>query len=91
MDGNGRWAKKRSLPRRILLILPIFEYVEHEIPPSPKKVALLMINVINSINKKTPCKHERVFSSEDVQKLTDEYVSKIDSVTKDKEKEIMEV
>ena len=36
----------------------IFEYVEHEIPPSPKKVALLMINVINSINKKTPCKHE---------------------------------
>ncbi|MCY7441392.1 MULTISPECIES: ribosome recycling factor [Bacillus amyloliquefaciens group] len=30
-------------------------------------------------------------SSEDVQKLTDEYVSKIDSVTQDKEKEIMEV
>lgn len=30
-------------------------------------------------------------STEDVQKLTDEYVSKIDSVTKDKEKEIMEV
>ncbi|MED5048476.1 ribosome recycling factor [Bacillus siamensis] len=30
-------------------------------------------------------------SSEDVQKLTDEYVSKIDNVTKDKEKEIMEV
>ncbi|MBL3647148.1 ribosome recycling factor [Bacillus vallismortis] len=30
-------------------------------------------------------------STEDVQKLTDEYVSKIDGVTKDKEKEIMEV
>ncbi|MCY8837824.1 ribosome recycling factor [Bacillus atrophaeus] len=30
-------------------------------------------------------------SNEDVQKLTDEYVSKIDRVTKDKEKEIMEV
>ncbi|URZ99050.1 ribosome recycling factor [Bacillus subtilis] len=30
-------------------------------------------------------------STEDVQKLTDEYVSKIDRVTKDKEKEIMEV
>lgn len=30
-------------------------------------------------------------SNEDVQKLTDEYVSKIDNVTKDKEKEIMEV
>lgn len=30
-------------------------------------------------------------SSEDVQKLTDEYVSKIDEITKDKEKEIMEV
>ncbi len=30
-------------------------------------------------------------STEDVQKLTDEYVSKIDEITKDKEKEIMEV
>nr|WP_285853495.1 ribosome recycling factor [Bacillus safensis] len=30
-------------------------------------------------------------STEDVQKLTDEYVAKIDEVTKDKEKEIMEV
>lgn len=30
-------------------------------------------------------------STEDVQKLTDEYVAKIDDVTKDKEKEIMEV
>ncbi|MGE6631430.1 ribosome recycling factor [Bacillus sp. NPDC077027] len=30
-------------------------------------------------------------SSDDVQKLTDEYVSKIDDVTKNKEKEIMEV
>lgn len=30
-------------------------------------------------------------STEDVQKLTDEYVAKIDGVTKDKEKEIMEV
>ncbi|MBU8782012.1 ribosome recycling factor [Bacillus licheniformis] len=30
-------------------------------------------------------------STEEVQKLTDEYVSKIDEITKDKEKEIMEV
>ncbi|MEC1021609.1 ribosome recycling factor [Bacillus paralicheniformis] len=30
-------------------------------------------------------------STEDVQKLTDEYVSKINEITKDKEKEIMEV
>ena len=30
-------------------------------------------------------------STEDVQKLTDEYVSKIDEITKDKEKELMEV
>lgn len=30
-------------------------------------------------------------STENVQKLTDEYVAKIDDVTKDKEKEIMEV
>ncbi len=29
--------------------------------------------------------------SEDVQKLTDEHIAKIDSITKDKEKEIMEV
>lgn len=29
--------------------------------------------------------------SEDIQKLTDEYISKIDSITKDKEKEILEV
>ena len=29
--------------------------------------------------------------SDDIQKLTDEYISKIDQITKDKEKEIMEV
>ena len=29
--------------------------------------------------------------SEDIQKLTDEYIAKIDQITKDKEKEIMEV
>ena len=29
--------------------------------------------------------------SEDIQKLTDEYIGKIDEITKDKEKEIMEV
>lgn len=46
-----------------MLILPIFEYIEHEIPPSPKRLLscyILLDN--NSINKKTPCKHERVFS-----------------------------
>ena len=29
--------------------------------------------------------------SDDIQKLTDEYISKIDTVTKEKEKEILEV
>jgi ribosome recycling factor len=29
--------------------------------------------------------------SEDIQKLTDEFITKIDQITKDKEKEIMEV
>ena len=77
MDGNGRWAKRKHLPRAM----------GHR--KGVEAVRELVRSLKDDEKKKEISEDERKRSEDEVQKLTDKYVGEADQAAQAKEKEIL--
>jgi len=85
MDGNGRWAKQRGLPRAMGHRKGVEAVRETVRAAGDAGVKYLTLFAFSSENWRRPEQSDRV------QKMTDETISEIDRLLADKEKEIMQV
>jgi len=83
MDGNGRWARKRSLPRHAGHRAGV-KSVRAIVKNSAKHgVEYLTLFAFSSENWRRP--------EEEIQTITDKYIAEIDQTLAEKESELMEV
>ena len=105
MDGNGRWAKKRGMPRTAghaagaetfrrvatyckdigIEFLTVYAFSTENWKRPPEEVAAIM-KLLDQYLREAIDTMEK-----DIQKMTDDFIKDVDSITAAKEKELEEI